>query len=95
MAEASEHHQPGELPPIRDEAADTPLWLPVMGLCFLVVGAVALIWQSANGGEAESDEAAEVVAAEGEEAPAPAEAADGEPANGEPADEDPHAGHGH
>ena len=93
MAEATEHHQPGELPPIRDEAADTPLWLPVMGLCFLVIGAVALIWQSANAAETNTAETADVVAAEGEEAPA--EPADGEPADGEPAGEDPHAGHGH
>ena len=89
MAEATEHHQPGELPPIRDEAADTPLWLPVMGLCFLVIGAVALIWQSANAAEPDTAETADVVAAEGEEAPA------AEPADGEPAAEDPHAGHGH
>ncbi len=43
MAEASEHHRPGEPPPIRDEAADTPLWLPVVGLCLLLLGAFAVI----------------------------------------------------
>lgn len=68
MAEASEHHRPGEPPPVRDEAADTPLWLPVVGLCFLVVGAFAVIWQ-ANA----SDPAADA-------APDAAEAAPAEPA---------------
>lgn len=84
MAQASEHHQPGELPPIRDEAADTPLWLPVMGLCFLVLGAFALIWQSAGSDEAEAAETAEVAPAEGEQGPADGEAADGEDAEPAP-----------
>lgn len=56
MADASEHHRPGELPPVRDEAADSPLWLPVVGLCFLVIGAFAVIWQ-ANTSEPAAEEA--------------------------------------
>lgn len=80
MAEATEHHRPGEPPPIRDEAADTPLWLPVLGLCFLLFGAFALIWQSTGADEPSSEEAA---AAEGEATAE--EAADGQPAAEEPA----------
>lgn len=76
MAEASEHHRPGELPPVRDEAADTPLWLPVLGLCFLVLGAFALIWQSTNAadeGRVEEEAPAAEADAPSEEAPSEAQ----------------------
>lgn len=81
MAHASEHHRPGEPPPIRDEAADTPFWLPVLGLCLLVLGALFVIWQSATAHD-EAATAAPAAAPAGEEreaapadgqAPAPAE----------------------
>jgi hypothetical protein len=66
MAHA-EHTRPGEPPEVRDEAADTPLWVPAVGLALLILGAVFLVWQSAT----------ERTAAEGEteqvEAEAPAE----------------------
>lgn len=47
MAEA-DHHRPGELPEIRDEAADTPMWVPAVGLALLIVAAVFIVWQSAS-----------------------------------------------
>lgn len=66
MADASEQYRPGEPPPVRDEAADSPLWLPVLGLCFLVFGAFALIWQSSNADDA--PDAGDAVAIEADEA---------------------------
>lgn len=39
MADAH-HDRPGEPPEIRDEAADTPMWVPAMGLALLIVSAV-------------------------------------------------------
>lgn len=84
MAEASEHHRPGEPPPVRDEAADTPLWLPVLGLCFLVLGAFAIIWQAQTADEPTSDEAA---AQEREEETSAAAAGDeAEPGDDAPAE---------
>ncbi len=88
-----EHHTPGEPPPVRDEAADSPLWLPAVGLTLLLLGAILLVWRTVDdGGPAfelteEPAEGAEAAEAAGD---APAEAEE-EPA--EPADE--HAGHGH
>ncbi len=73
---------------MRDEAADTPLWMPLLGLCFLVAGAFAVIWQAATGDEEAAAEAAPAAAAEGEAEAAP-EAAP------EPPPDDEHAGHGH
>lgn len=94
MAEASHHVTPGVPPPVRDEAADTPLWLPLVGLCFLLLGAFAVIWQAATAEEPAAEEAATEETAE--EAPAegaaPAEAA---PAEAPTAAADEHAGHGH
>lgn len=69
------HDRTGEPPEIRDEAADTPMWVPAMGLALLIVGAVFLVWQSS--GEPAPDAAAEELNVEGA-----AEAVD--PDDGEP-----------
>ena len=98
MAEA--HDRPGEPPEVRDEAADTPMWVPAVGLALLILGAVFLVWQSSTErsvGEAieqavEGEPAAEEegAAEEGAAEEGAAEEADApEPAA------DPHAGHGH
>ncbi|MFK7986539.1 MAG: hypothetical protein AB8I08_10995 [Sandaracinaceae bacterium] len=71
MADA-ENHRPGEPPEIRDEAADTPMWLPVLGLALLVFAAVGVIYQSVQA-EAEVDETIEV-AEDGDAADEDAEA---------------------
>ena len=69
-----EHHTPGEPPSVRDEAADSPVWLPALGLVLLLLGAVFVVWQSAIT-DAEVAEAADEAAqaddgaAEGAEAP--------------------------
>jgi len=47
------HHTPGEPPPIRDEAAESPLWLPAVGLTLLLLGAIFIVWRSATAEEAE------------------------------------------
>ncbi|HJL17066.1 MAG TPA: hypothetical protein RMH99_15480 [Sandaracinaceae bacterium LLY-WYZ-13_1] len=77
MAEA--HHRPGEPPEIRDEAADTPMWVPAAGLALLILGAVFLVWQTATT-EDEAAETTEQVADGDEEAGAENE-------GDEPADE--------
>ena len=73
---SSEHHKPGEPPPIRDEAADTPMWVPAAGLTLLILCAVFLAWQSASEAEeAHHDAMAEEAAEEqGEDAEEAAEA---------------------
>ncbi len=43
-----EHHTPGEPPAIRDEAADSPLWLPALGLALLLLGAIFVVWQGST-----------------------------------------------
>ncbi len=48
-------HAPG-LPPVHDEAADTPLWVPLLGLGVLILGALYLVIHSAFG-EAEEPNA--------------------------------------
>ncbi len=73
---------------MRDEAADTPLWMPLLGLCVPVAGALAVLWPAAPGDEEAPAEAAPAAAAEGEAEAAP-EAAP------EPPPDDEHAGHGH
>ncbi|MEQ8458226.1 MAG: hypothetical protein RLO52_25850 [Sandaracinaceae bacterium] len=60
MADAH-HDRPGEPPEIRDEAADTPMWVPAMGLALLIVSAVFLVWQS-SGEPTPVEEAAEAAA---------------------------------
>lgn len=92
-----EHHTPGEPPPVRDEAADSPLWLPAVGLTLLLLGAILLVWRTVDdGGPAfelteEPAEGAEAAAA-AEDAPAEADG-DADAPGDAPADE--HAGHGH
>lgn len=86
MAEASTHHRPGEPPPVRDEAADTPLWMPLLGLCLLVIGVLAVLWQASTGNDEAAGQAPEAAQAADE-----ANAAD---EGGAPA-EDEHAGHDH
>ena len=72
-------HPHPALPPIHDEAPDTPMWLPVTGLALLALLVLFSLFRAAssNAGTAASDE----VAVDGAEA-APAEAA---PAGAAPA----------
>ncbi len=93
-----EHHTPGEPPPVRDEAADSPLWLPAVGLSLLVLGAILLVWRATeDGGPAfdvhEEEPAAE--AAEGEAAAEPEGAGEGDAPSAAPAEAPGHEGHGH
>lgn len=71
------HHAGGphpELPPVQDEAADSPIWLPVTGLALLAVLAFFVLLRGAQGaGDAPAEGE---VAAEAAEAPADAPAAD-------------------
>lgn len=65
MAE-HEVHAPG-IPEIHDDAADSPLWLPVLGLSLLLLGAVYTVISSAMedlGGEAPAAEVAAEIAGE-------------------------------
>ena len=83
-----EHQTPGEPPAIRDEAADSPLWLPALGLTLLLLASIFIVWQGATGDEVPVEDGAiaeEAAAAEVDEAEVD-EAAD--------APED-HAGHAH
>ena len=64
---------PGELPNVRDEAADTPMWVPAAGLALLILGALFLVYRSATEEPVAEEtvvEAADAEAAEGEEAEA-------------------------
>jgi hypothetical protein len=65
---ADPHDTPGELPTIRDEAADSPMWLPALGLALLLVGTALIAWRARTVDEvaepdvaqpAEADEAVE------------------------------------
>ena len=62
-----EHHTPGEPPPIRDEAADSPLWLPAVGLTLLLLGAVFFVWRSTATDEDVPVEQAEETTAQADE----------------------------
>ncbi|AKF08579.1 hypothetical protein [Sandaracinus amylolyticus] len=45
------HHAGGEhpeLPPVQDEAADTPMWLPVTGLVLLALLTLFVLWRAAQ-----------------------------------------------
>lgn len=67
---ADHHDTPGEPPTIRDEAADSPMWLPALGLTLLILGTLVIAWRSSTADEIVEDEATQV-----EEAPEePAEA---------------------
>lgn len=73
MADSHDSHAPaGPLPTVHDEAADTPVWLPVVGL---VLFGLMLLWMLYRASQPdvvelpEGDAAAEIEAAE-VEAPA-------------------------
>lgn len=81
-AHTSPQPPPG-LPEIQDEAADTPMWVPVLGLGLFVLVALYLVISSAFAEpEAQAAPAMEPPAAAAPAAPAAAPA-------------DPHAGHDH
>lgn len=69
-AMADEHHHAPGLPEIHDEAADTPMWLPMLGLAIFAIVALFLITRAAI------EDASAELDATAEEAPAdaPAEA---------------------
>lgn len=71
-----EHHTPGEPPPIRDEAAESPLWLPAVGLTLLLLGAVFIVWRGAT-----ADEASDVPVEQAEETTAQADEPAGDDAD--------------
>jgi MYXO-CTERM domain-containing protein len=85
---ASSSHDPGgahvhpALPPVTDEAPDSPMWLPAAGLGLLALAILFVMIRAASGGDAadaaSADEAAEEApaaeAAPAEAAPAPAAA---------------------
>ena len=71
------HHAGGdhpELPPVQDEAADTPMWLPVTGLALLTLLTLFVLYRAA---QPAPEAPAEAAAVEAEAAPeadvAPAE----------------------
>jgi len=68
---SDDHASPPGLPEIHDEAADTPMWVPLLGLSLLVLATLYLVITSAFE-EAEVDNA--------EEPPVAAAAAEAEPA---------------
>jgi len=78
-AMADEHHHAPGLPEIHDEAADTPMWLPTLGLAIFAIVALFLIARAAV-----EDASAEL---EGTivEAPADEPAAADAPAEAQPA----------
>ena len=70
MADA--HDRPGEPPAVRDEAADTPMWVPAIGLALLILGGVFLVWQSSTEesvGEAVEEAVEDAPALGGDEEP--------------------------
>jgi hypothetical protein len=75
-------HAHPALPPVHDEAPDTPMWLPLGGLALLVVFVLFAMWRTATGGDAAdvvgADEVAGTAPAEGD-APAAAQAGEGAP----------------
>ena len=89
---ADTHHDEPDVPgfpTIQDEAADTPMWVPAMGLALLALMVLMLVYRVATGStEMEGD-----AATEGEVA-ADVAAADGA-AGADAQAEDDHAGHGH
>lgn len=81
---ATDHHD-GEahphpaLPPVTDEAPDSPMWLPAAGLALLTILVLFALFRAASGG----DEAVEGEAVEGEVVEG--EVVEGEAAAGEAA----------
>lgn len=77
---ADDHsHTPG-LPEIHDEAADTPMWIPMLGLALFALLALFLIVRAAV-----ADASAELEATTGEEAAAAEAPAEAAPAEAAPA----------
>jgi hypothetical protein len=74
MSEDAHSHEPPGLPEIRDEAANTPLWVPALGLALLVVLAMVAVLRSELGGPPEITPEAPSVAIPGSAEPAAAEA---------------------
>ncbi len=67
-------HAPGELPPVHDEAVETPLWFPALGVGLLALFAFFLAFRQATADEPVAEPpAAEATAAEAPAADAPAE----------------------
>jgi hypothetical protein len=86
----TDHATPGEPPPVRDEAADSPMWLPILGACLLLLGTIAIVWRARTAEEppppAEEAAAEEAAAADGAPAEGEAPAADpAQPAAPQPA----------
>lgn len=69
---ADEHHHAPGLPEIHDEAADTPMWLPMLGLAIFAVVALFLITRAAIEDANSELEAAEIVGPAEQAAEAPA-----------------------
>ena len=70
---------PPGLPEIQDEAADTPMWVPALGLALFVLAAVWLVVSAAFEDAAPEAEAGAEIAAPAEAAPAPEPAAPAAP----------------
>ncbi|MDQ3031319.1 MAG: hypothetical protein M3Y87_02805 [Myxococcota bacterium] len=63
-AASAAHDSPSEhpsLPPVHDEAPDTPMWLPALGLALLAFFAVYGLLRSASSSDAELPESATAV----------------------------------
>lgn len=70
---SSDVHEHPSLPPVHDEAADTPTWVPVLGLALLLIFAVLGLLRAASREAAEGEAIApEAPAAEAPAAEAPA-----------------------
>ena len=68
----SDHDHSIGLPEIHDEAGDTPMWVPVLGLALLLLATLYVVFAAAFADEADA-EAVEAAAAAALEAPAAAE----------------------
>jgi hypothetical protein len=70
---ADAHHPAGEhpsLPPVHDEAADTPMWLPITGLALLAVLTLFVLLTATRPASDEVPAPAAAALADGEGAPA-------------------------
>jgi hypothetical protein len=67
MAEHSPHEPPG-LPEIRDDAADTPMWIPMVGVGLLVAFVLLFTYKAVTNppADAPADEGAQAAAAPAE-----------------------------
>ena len=81
---ATDHHD-GEahphpaLPPVTDEAPDSPMWLPAAGLALLTILVLFAMFRAASGGDAEAVEGEAVEGEAVEAAPAEGVIRAGEP----------------